>query len=145
MEGPIWRPNSFTVEAWDNLGREEQIRWWEAQETRSPPPEPSKGVEAYLKGTITRAELPTIIFERLTLTNVNEFLTTCPADVLELLRMHAYELPADGDDEGWGKLISIQGVCYAPWVTKEEIRESQLDSARQFRQGVQVFRSSDRR
>ena len=145
MERPIWRPNSFTVEAWDNLGREEQIRWWEAQETRSPPPEPSKGVEAYLKGTISRAELPTIIFERLTLTNVNEFLTTCPADVLEFLRMPADELPADGDDEGWGKLISILGGCYAPWVTNEEIRDSQLDSARQFRQGVHVFRLSDRR
>ena len=105
---------------------------------------PSKGIELYLKGAITQSELPIFVFERLTQQNVEQFLATCPADVLELLRRHADRLPAEGDD-GWGKFRTFHMGSYAPWVSAEEIRESELESDRRFRQGLKVFRSSDRR
>ena len=144
-ERPIWRPNSFTVEEWENLGREEQVQWWKAQNIRSPPAPPSKGIELYLKGAITLIELPGFVFGRLTLQNVEQFLLTCPADVLELLRRQSDRLPAEDDDEGWGTMRTFRSGCYAPWVSEEEIKESQLESDRRFRQGLKVFRSSDRR
>lgn len=142
-ERPIWRPNSFTVEEWENLGREEQVRWWKAQDLASPPAPPSKGIELYLKGVITLMELPSFVFERLTLQNVEQFLTTCPADVLELLRRQSDRLPAEDDHEGWGTMLTIQPGCYVPCVSEAEIRESELECNRRFRQGLKAFRSSD--
>lgn len=144
-EIPIWQPNSFTVQAWEALGREEQIRWWKAQDIGSPPAPPSVGVELYLKGVITLMELPSFVFERLTLQNVEQFLATCPADVLEILRRQSDRLPTEDDHEGWGTMLTIRPGCYAPWVSEAEIRESELESDRHFRQGLKAFRSSDRR
>ena len=139
----IWRPNAITPEDWAKLSREQQIRWWKkVREPRNlPAPDPARGVELYSTGIITKAELPCFVFERLTEENVQGFMDSCPPDIVLYLRDDVRRLPPDDYDEGWRQLISIGGVLYAPWVTEEEIRKSQEESSRRFREGVRLFRA----
>ena len=139
----IYRPNHFTPDEWDNLSREQQIRWWKDRQPKRSSPHPRKGLRLYAKGTITKAEIPGFVFDNLTEDNLEEFIGSCPEDVLQLLRNTAASFPADGDDQGWSQLVRIQGVCYPPWVTQEEIRQELQERDRRFREGVRVLRKTE--
>jgi hypothetical protein len=140
-DGPIWRPNSVSPAEWDRRSREQQIEWWKAKERNRPAADPLRVADLYHKGIITEAEISAFVFEKLTEENVQSFLDRCPSDVLLQLRQDSESLPADGDDPGWAKLLRFGIVCYAPWVTEQEIRHGQQERDRRFRQGVQVFRA----
>ena len=140
----IWRPNAFTPEEWDKLSRDQQIVWWKDQEDREqkgPPMHPLRATRLYRKGIITEAEISTFVFVHLTEENVQEFLDACPADFLQQLREKAGQLPANDDNQGWGQLVSIEGVSYLSWVSGEEIQQRQQERRRRFREGVQTFRT----
>jgi len=150
-EHPIWRPNSFTSDEWNKLSREEQIRWWKAQDSEHEEPRerpsqhPLRAIEMYQDGIIAKAELPTFVFERLTPDNATEFVAECPSEFVVQLQERVNDLPGDDDDEGWSSLISIRGVLYAPWVTEEEIRAAEDEQDKRFRSGVRVFRNAVQR
>lgn len=135
----IPRPNAFSIESWEALSREEQIRWWKAQ------PQPER--RPFTSATIPRlermcnwAELMITVFENLTEDNVQEVLAGCPPHIFLALRKESDELPLDSDDDGWNRLLFGKAICYAPWVTDDEIREFELESRRSFRDGVRLFR-----
>ena len=141
----IYRPNAIASEDWAKLSREQQVQWWKDREPKTrAPSKPIRGIELYNTGIITKAELPCFVFERLTEENVQGFMDSCPPDIVFYLRDNVRRLPPDDYDEGWRQLISIGGVLYAPWVTEEEIRQSQEESSRRFREGVRLFRVHDK-
>lgn len=45
----IFRPNSITVEVWEKLTREEQLRWWKEQRQSTPERSPEEHVRMVLK------------------------------------------------------------------------------------------------
>jgi hypothetical protein len=140
----IWRPNALTPDEWDNLTREQQIKWWKDQENREPKipsPNPLWAAQLYRQGKITKADVSTIVFENLTEKNLWKFLDGCPADVLQELREVADQYPADDNIQAWEKLVSIAIACYAPWVSVEEIRQGQQERRLRFRQGIRLFRT----
>lgn len=141
-EQRIFRPNSFTPEQWDELPRKQQVQWWKDQEQKGRDPQPLRAVSLYRRGVITKSAVPTAVFGSLTTKNVAEFIAGCPTDIMQLLRDSADELPADGDDQAWAKLICIFGGSYHPWVTQEEIEAARRDGNRRFREGVQIFRGA---
>ncbi len=75
---------------------------------------PLKAVRQFCKGIITKAELSSFVFDRLTKENVQEFLDGCPADILQYLKESANRFPANEDNQGWDQLICIEGASYFP-------------------------------
>lgn len=141
----IWRPNGFTPEEWRRLTRDQQARWWKDQESKEPVGrEPLRAIDLYREGAIAKGETPSAVFRRLTEKNVREFLTHCAPDLLLLVREHAASLPADDDEERWGEVVHIFGGEYDPWVTVEEIRETEEEAQHRFREGLRVFRAHAR-
>src|SRR6516164_8802351 len=63
-----------------------------------------EAVQLYEKGVITTIELALTAFEWLTMETLNEFLRGCSAETILKLREFADDLPADDDDDGWGKI-----------------------------------------
>ena len=96
----------------------------------------------YDKGVLTATEVPGFVFENLTDSNVQEFMLGCPPHILEMLREAVDRLPAEEDDERWGKCRRIDGVSYAPWVSIEAIERQREWRDRQFRYGLRVFREA---
>jgi hypothetical protein len=139
-EGPIWRPNSFTPDEWEKLSREKQLQSWKDRPSTGPSLHPLNAVRLYDKGVITHAEIRIFVFENLTDRNIHEFFADCPVDVMLQLQQSVSQLPADDDADGWAKMVRISGICYAPWVTPDEIRQDQAERDRRFREGVRLFR-----
>ena len=111
----IWRPNSFSIEEWDRLSREEQIRWWKDREPKPGlPRHPLEVAGLYERGVVTKHEVGTFVFLRLTDENVHEFLEGFPVDLLTEVQSHADRLPADDDDKAWGELVFFVAACYSP-------------------------------
>jgi hypothetical protein len=142
-ERPIWRPNSFTPDEWNRLSREDQIRWWKDRQPKPQRLDPMKAIRLFRMGTITALEMPGFVFVNLTKENVQQFLGGCPSEELQVLRQKAASLPANADEEGWSRLVSIQSACHDPWVTEDEIRQDRQETDRRFRQGVELFRTAE--
>jgi hypothetical protein len=139
----IYCPNCFTLDEWEKLSREEQIQWWRDQRAKEPPRlpvQPLTVVRNYERGMLTDMSFGPILFSHLTAENIHEFLKSCPADVLNQLREYASRLPPDGDP-GWSDFIMVSSACYPPWVTEEEILQSQRDRDRRFHDGLRIFRA----
>ena len=149
----VWRPNAFTAKEWDQLSQQQQIDWWKRKERETKnlgpasPRNPLTAMQSYLAGAITERELLTQVFESITPGNVNEFLAACPAEILRCLQEEADQLPADGDDQGWRGCTPLYSVCFAPWITAEEIQQiqrSREEAGRNIREGVRVLRSVEK-
>jgi hypothetical protein len=146
----IWRPNCFTREEWDGLSREQQIQWckdhWhEGRSPRDPRQyNPLRPVRLYENGTLTQSELVHYVFEHITQDNVDAFLSECPADILLRLRRCANKFPNDDDEERWGRFYFIEGRCFPPWVSAEEIQKADEERMQYFREGLRVFRATGR-
>ena len=130
----IWRPNEVSPDEWDRLSRDGQIHWWRDHiPPTKPRPHPLRAISLYQEGTTTRSEIPIFVFEKLTEDNVGEFIAGCPEAVQEILQLHAEQLPADDDEDGWSH----------PWVSAEDIRRAEAESNRRYREGVRMFRGHD--
>jgi hypothetical protein len=142
----IWCPSCFSYEEWKKLSREEQIQWWR---DRQPPlqalsPDPWRVVRCYQKGQITNHELRISVFQNLRDENVREFLCCCPDEILVHLYSAVKELPADDDDESWGKFVIGVAAAFPPWISEEEMLAEQRARVRLYREGVRLFRKAVR-
>lgn len=137
---PIWRPNTISAEDWDNLSREEQIRWWKDNSPSAKPLHPLTAITQYQDGKITKFEIPIYVLERLTVDNVKVFTDGCPPEFLKLLQAEADKLPADDDDDGWGNVPIFHIATYAPWVSAEDIKKANAERVEPYREGVRLFR-----
>ena len=142
----IWRPNSFTVEEWEGLSREQQIDWWKnpsSQGFQQSSPHPSRAIKNLRNDFITEKEFLWYVYRTLTPSNLPEFIADCPQHLLSLLKDDAHQFPPDNDDEGWSNVIFIHaGACYAPWVTREDIEAGRREEHRRLREGVRLIREA---
>ncbi|WP_146115652.1 MULTISPECIES: hypothetical protein [Pirellulaceae] len=139
---PIWRPNCFSIEQWEQLSREEQIDWWNAsQQTLDGTRSPNHAADLYARGVITKNEVFLYVFERITVENVKSFLVTCPQEILNWVMDGANRLPSDGDDKGWDEFGLTSGRTYAPWLSDAEVRSAEEEHRKQLREGVRIFRA----
>jgi hypothetical protein len=140
----IWRPNAITPDEWDNLGRDQQIKWWKDHTDREPKStaiHPFRAAQLLREGLITKARFSRFVFQHLTDENVQEFLDAISADVLQQLREEADLLPANDDTPCWDGMIHIESGFYPPWVSADEIKLSEDKRRLDFRHGVHVFRT----
>ena len=136
----IFRPNSITVDEWEKLTREEQIRCCKERQPKRQPFDISRLLKN--ANAINSNELAFMILENLTEDNVREVLSACPLEVMQSLQANTASLHPDSDDESWSKDMYVKCVSYAPWVTADEIRQIVLEEKRKFRNGVRLFRKN---
>jgi hypothetical protein len=141
----IWHPNEISPEEWNELSREQQIQWWrDRQPKHVPVKNPLRHINYFKEGKQTLVGVIAGIFDHLTDENIMEFIDNCPAEVMHALISKAETMPPDGDDNGWEQVLVFSGACYAPWVTAEEIKESERRQRQDFRDGIRVFRAHRR-
>lgn len=140
----IYRPNSFSPEAWDALTRDEQIEWWKNQTTSTSysSGSPLRVVQLYERGVYSMSEVPFQILTRLTQDNVFEFFKECPRHFIQFVAQVAAELPKDDDDIEWEQLRFIHAGSYDSWVTSEEIELDQSKIKKRIRTGTKIFRNA---
>jgi hypothetical protein len=141
QERLIWRPNSIPLSEWEKMPREEQIRWWKSRQEPYRKPDMKRALKSYQKGSITLHEFPTYVCLFADKAEIAEFFEICPAELVDALKKKLNQLPADDDDIGWSKIVWLGSACYAPWVTKEEIQESDRQRDQDFRVGVKLLRA----
>jgi len=136
----IWRPNDIPLEEWEALSREEQIQWWKDLEESRPKrakPHMLKAVEVYNDGNITQNEFGGLVCKLAIRDEMEEFIRGCPPDLMaEIKRMLAH-YPGD-DQTKWPRTFCI--ACYAPWVTPQQIEESQRKEQEQIWNGVRLLK-----
>jgi hypothetical protein len=140
QESLIWRPNRIPLAEWENVSREEQIQWWKDRQEPYGKPHMKRTIKLYEKGAITLHEFPLFVCRNATEEDIPAFLEVCPAELLNALKDRLMQLPADDDDSGWPQVKWIGSACYAPWVTGEEIQESNRQRDQDFRNGVRLLR-----
>jgi len=133
----IWRPNEVPLERWEAMSREQQVQWWK---DRKQPPRPKphmvRAIELYNQGEITQNEFGFSVCKLAIREEVEEFVHQCPPALMSQLKRM---LASYGEDESrWPRSFSI--CCYAPWVTDEEIMQSQKREQEQIWNGVRLLK-----
>ena len=133
----IWRPNEIPLEEWEAKPREEQIRWWKDHQP-PPPAKPHMGraITLYNKGHVTQHEFCSFVAEAAVPEEIEDFVQKCPPELMEILKRQLAEYGADESE--WPR--TFQRACYAPWVTAEEIRDSQLHQQERIWAGVRLLK-----
>ncbi|QDU22503.1 hypothetical protein [Urbifossiella limnaea] len=104
--------------------------------------DPMRFVPLYLKGAITESEFRNCSLWSLNDANVNQFLASCPADLLEMVLSEVAGLPSDEDEAGWASHCFFQISTATRAFTTAEY-EQQLREVRQaFRNGARVLRAA---
>ena len=133
----IWRPNEIPLEKWEAMPREEQIRWW--QDHQLPPPAKphmKKAITLYDKGHITQHEFCAFVAQIAAPEEIEEFVQHCPPQLIEVLKVQLAEYGPD--ESSWPRTVRM--ATYAPWVTAEEIRDSERRQQEQIWTGVRLLK-----
>jgi hypothetical protein len=141
-ERPIWRPNEIPPLEWERIPRADQIKWWKDREPSPGKKLPMKrAVQLFRRGVITLLEFSAWVIANAAEDEIEEFVQICPPDLMAALQETLARAPADGDAEGWASRIFIHTRVYAPWVTQEEIKESERRDHEQYWAGVKLLRA----
>jgi hypothetical protein len=93
-------------------------------------------VRLYNKGFITRHEFVSSVAKWGSLNEMDEFIRDCPSDLMEYLKA---ELESYGVDESkWPR--TFRAGSYFPWVTAQEIEESQSQEQECIWNGVRLLK-----
>jgi hypothetical protein len=133
----IWRPNEILPEHWEAMSREEQIQWWKDHaKTPLRKPHMKKVIRLYQRGDMPPAEFCSCVMTFAAPDEIAEFVRVCPPELMALLKE---ELAHSGPDESkWPRTYHLS--CYAPWVTAEQIAESQRQEQEQIWNGVRLLK-----
>ena len=101
-----------------------------------PKPHMLSAVAAYEEGKITKSEFVTLACQLAAPEEIEAFVAGCPPDLLASLRE---TLVSYSDDEAsWPRTYRMG--TYAPWVTPEEVEESQRREQHEIRRGVRLVK-----
>jgi hypothetical protein len=134
----IWCPNEIPSEEWEAMSRADQTKWWKDHRDEMPYTKPhmKETVELYNEGCITQMEFCSVVAKLVVPEEIEDFFQACPLDLVAILKE---SLASYGDDETkWPRTFSI--ASYAPWVTAEEIKESQRQEQEQIWSGVRILK-----
>jgi hypothetical protein len=133
----IYRPKEIPPDVWEAMPREEQIRWWKDHQS---PPRPKthmkQAISQYGRGIITERMFSTVVAKLAVMEEIEEFVRECPPELMAVLKKDLAEY--DADEAKWPRSFSIR--CYAPWVTPEEIRDSQRREQERIWDGVRLLK-----
>lgn len=134
----VWRPNHISPEEWNAKTREEQIAYWDSRPRKEAPKRHMTDVIGlYEGGAITSAECFLLLCKLAADDEVEWFVSVCPPQVMSLL---LESLAAYGEDEAaWPRTVAI--VCYAPWVSAEDVERSQGREQEAIWHGVRILKS----
>jgi hypothetical protein len=138
----IWRPNGISLDQWEKMSREDQIKWWkdhqekDRQESPRPKPHMKEAISLYDRGVITQTEFCVRVAKSAALEEIGEFVRECPPELMSTLKE---DLDQYGPDESrWPRYYSI--ASFWPWVTPEEIEESRRREQEQIWNGVRLLK-----
>src|SRR5262249_7287307 len=122
---------------WEDMTREEQIRWWKDHELLPPPkPHMKKAISLYNERHITQHDFCTFVAKFAVPEEIEEFVQKCPPELMKVLKEG---LAAYGPDESiWPR--TYYAASYFPWVTAEEIQDARCREQEQIWSGVRVLK-----
>jgi len=95
-----------------------------------------RAITLYNTGHITQHELCSFVAKIAVPEEIEEFIQKCPSELMEVLTRQLAEYGAD--ESKWPRTFCAR--CFAPWVTAEEIRESERREQEQIWNGVRLLK-----
>jgi hypothetical protein len=135
----IWQPNEIPLEEWEAMSRADQINWWKSRQAKTlhKKPHMKRAIDLYNKGTLTETGFFTFVATNAVPKEIEQFVKVCPPDLLAKLKEYLTE---HGEDEQkWPRTYSIR--TYFPWVTPEEIEETERREQEQLWNGVRLLKA----